>query len=484
MNKSGLGTTIIDLKGEEPPPLEHVSRLKRFLHHDMVGPAFLLAAALAALVIANTPWQDQYHHIWETTFGFAFGTHELIKPLHLWVNDGLMAIFFFLIGLEIKRELLVGELASFRKAIFPATAALGGMIGPAIVYIIINYSHETRTGWGIPMATDIAFAAGCIALLKKRVPTALMVFLIALAIVDDLGAVTVIALFYTQGIDMQALLLGSCVIGLSFFCGRLGVRKTYPYVIFGIIVWLAFLTSGVHATVAGVLLAFTIPSDARYRGELFESRVNQLVQRFHQAEGERQEEIRKGLVSPRTETKRLVNARQQNLIRSMQEECHHVEAPLQRIEYNLEPFCVFFVMPIFAFANSGLTIDFAHLRELLMQPATLGVFFGLILGKQLGIMGAAWASVKSGIAHLPAGVRWSQIYGVSWLAGIGFTMSLFIAELAFPEGASEAAHEHLAQAKIGVFLASLIAGVVGLLILRITCPMKSKNEQDSAAAAH
>lgn len=484
MNKTGLRRTIVNPKREEPPPLEHKSRLKRFLHHDMVGSALLLAAALAALVIANSPWQEDYHHLWDTTFGFSFGTHELIKPLHLWVNDGLMAIFFFLVGLEIKRELLVGELASFRKAILPAVAALGGMIGPAIIYTIINYSHETRSGWGIPMATDIAFAAGCIALLKKRVPVSLMVFLVALAIVDDLGAVAVIAIFYTDGIDTQALLMGSCVIGLSFFCGRLGVRKTYPYVIFGIFVWLAFLTSGVHATVAGVLLAFTIPSNARYRGDLFEGRVKELVQRFHQAESERQEEIRRGVVSPRTETKLLVNARQQSLIRSLNEECHHVEAPLQRIEFNLEPLCVFFIMPIFAFANSGLTIDFAHLTEILMKPATLGAFFGLILGKQLGIMGAAWGSVKLGIAHLPKGIRWIQIYAVSWLAGIGFTMSLFIAELAFPEGASESAHEHLAQAKIGIFLASLVAGVVGLLILRITCPMKSKKEQDSPAPTH
>ena len=451
------------------PPLEYASPLKRFLHHDIVGSALLLIAAVAALILANSPWRDQYHHIWEIEFGFSIGETGLVKPLHLWVNDGLMAIFFFLVGLEIKRELLAGELASFRNAVLPVAAAIGGMVVPAVIYTLINGGGEAAAGWGIPMATDIAFAAGCIALLKRRVPPALMVFLVALAIVDDLGAVAVIAIFYTDQIEMYPLIIGGALIVVSFCLGKLGVRKTLPFAVIGMIIWVAFLSSGVHATIAGVLLAFSIPSDARYKARHFEGRVMELVNRFHRANEERIRNLKR----PQKGSRLLVNPRQQDLIRAMSTECHHVEAPLQRIEYNIEPICVFIIMPVFAFANSGLTIDFSTMGHVLMQPVTLGIILGLVVGKQLGIVAFTWMAVKSGLGSLPAGVSWRQIYGVSCLAGIGFTMSLFIDELAFPNS-----EEFLAQGKVGVFVASILAGVIGLVVLRLACPLLPVAKQE------
>jgi NhaA family Na+:H+ antiporter len=292
-----------------------------------------------------------------------------------------------------------------------------------------------------------------------------MVFLVALAIVDDLGAVTVIALFYTDHLDIPALTIGGAMIAVSAALGLSGVRRTMPYVLIGIIVWFAFLRSGVHATIAGVLLAFTIPTDARYRSELFADRVQELLSRFRLADDERREVLAHPGAAGKNRL--LVSARQQDLIRALNEECHHVEAPLQRIEHNLEPWTVFVIMPIFAFANSGLHLEWSHLGELALEPVTLGVFFGLLVGKQVGILGACYLAVRSGLALLPAGVNWLQVWGMSWLAGIGFTMSLFIADLAYPAGS--AARVHVDEAKLGIFCASIFAGVIGLVILKMVC---------------
>ncbi|MCH7960158.1 MAG: Na+/H+ antiporter NhaA [Candidatus Hydrogenedentes bacterium] len=477
MAESTDGEAHRDDTNSPVPPLEYASPLKRFLHHDIVGSGLLLVGVIAALLIANSPWADDYHHFWEIEFGFAFGEFDLLKPLHLWVNDGLMALFFFMVGLEIKRELLAGELASREKAMLPVMAAIGGMVVPAMIYWVINRQGDGANGWGVPMATDIAFAAGCIAVLKKRVPTALMVFLVALAIVDDLGAVTVIALFYTDEIAQGPLFMGIALIGFSAALSWLGVRRTLPYVVIGMMVWVAFLGSGVHATVAGVLLAFTIPSNARYKSRLFEDRVRELLARFMRAEEQREQDPEQ---VTQVAGKLLVSPRQQDLIRAMTTECHHVEAPLQRIEYNIEPFCVFIVMPVFAFANSGLSIDFATLGDVLMTPVAIGVFLGLIVGKQVGVMLGAYLSVKIGLARLPHGVKWSQIYAVSWLAGIGFTMSVFIAELAFPVAEHSS---NLAEAKVSIFLASLIAAVTGLILLRLTSPLLPADADEDDAYA-
>ena len=437
----------------ELPELEPHSPFTSILKRDAFAAGLLLASALAALIIANSSAAEWYHHLWHIDFGFAFGSTELKQSLHIWINDGLMAIFFFVVGLEIKRELLVGELASFRKALLPAVAAIGGMVCPALIYAIINWGTDSVGGWGIPMATDIAFATGCLALLGTRVHPALGVFLVALAIVDDLGAVLVIAVFYTQQIETQPLLIGGALIGLSFAMNFFGVRRTWPYAAIGAIVWWAFLQSGVHATIAGVLLAFTVPARARYETPHFAGRMGALLKKFTEAEDH---------VNPYQ-----VNEQQQELIRFMQREHVLVEPPLQRLEHALHPLCVIGILPLFAFSNSGITIDFSSIGSLLLERVTLGVFFGLVLGKQIGVTLFSWIAVKLGWAELPEGMTWRHVYGLSCLAGIGFTMALFISELAFKSGDPALMERYLAESKIGVFIASFTAGIVGLAILRI-----------------
>ena len=434
----------------------------------MVGSGLLLLSAFAAVIVANSPLAEQYHHFWEYEIGPAHGTEAgFMKSLHHWVNDGLMAIFFFLVGLEIKRELLAGELNDFRRALLPAAAAVGGMVVPALLYMVFNYGKEGMHGWGIPMATDIAFAAGCIALLKKWVPSSLMVFLVALAIVDDLGAVTVIAIFYTDQIAFGPLIIGGSLIVLSFCLGQLGVRHTFPYVVAGLIIWFAFLQSGVHATIAGVLLAFTIPEKARYHTHNFYGRMTELMNRFENAEkhwGEDLDVVENSLKDL------MVNHEQQQIIREIHKECGWVESPLQRIEHNIEPFCVFVVMPIFAFANAGVHLPLDHMGSIITDPVTLGIMAGLIIGKPLGVFLASFACVKAGLASLPKGVTFPQVVGVGCLAGVGFTMSLFVNGLAFL-GIEDPVHqaEIVDAGKFGIFTASLISAVAGLTILKLTC---------------
>ncbi|MBI4560090.1 MAG: Na+/H+ antiporter NhaA [Candidatus Hydrogenedentes bacterium] len=444
---------VESLVSDELPELEESSPLLDFLTQDAVAALLLLVSALAALVLANSGAREWYVSIWSLELGGSFGTFHLEQSLRHWINDGLMAVFFFMVGLEIKRELLVGELGTFRKALLPAVAAIGGMLVPAAIYATINWGSPTIRGWGIPMATDIAFASGCLGLLHNRAPRVLTVFLVALAIVDDLGSVAVIALFYTERIAGWPLAVGGLLLAVSFLLNCLRVRRTLPYVVIGVVVWFEFLQSGVHATVAGVLLAFTIPADARYETPLFWGRMTTLLKRFRDAED---------YVNPR-----MVNSRQQSLVRSILGECHHVEAPLQRIEYALHPVCVILILPLFAFCNSGVIIDFTKLGDLLFQRVTVGVFLGLLAGKQVGILLASWITVRFGWTDLPKGVRWRQMYGLSWLGAIGFTMALFIDELAFGHGLGDAAMTaHLNEAKIGIFLASLVGGVVGYLLLR------------------
>ncbi len=418
-----------------------------------------------ALAIANSAWAEDYHHFLETKVRIGFGEHASAITLHHLINDGLMAIFFFLVGLEIKREILVGELATFRKALLPAVAAVGGMAAPALLFTVFNYGHETSVGWGIPMATDIAFAMGVMALLGRRVPPSLGVFLVALAIVDDLGAVVVIALFYSDGLDVVSLWTGGGLIVVSYGLSRLGVRSAIPYVLLFIVVWLAFLQSGVHATIAGVLLAFTIPPVARYETPHFFGRMSVLLYRFSDAE-----DYKDPL---------MVNARQQQIVRSILTECHHVEAPLQRIEHSLHPMSVFIIMPIFAFANAGTHIDFGEVGHLLTERVAIGVMAGLLLGKLAGVFAATYLSVKLNLTEMPSEANWGHIAGVGLLAGIGFTMSLFINELAF-RGLPDS-EPYITEAKLGVFLASIVAGIAGSVVLRMAGRGKT---YDGGARAH
>jgi NhaA family Na+:H+ antiporter len=357
-----------------------------------------------------------------------------------------MAMFFFVVGLEIKRELLVGELASPRLAALPLLAAVGGMLVPALIYTALNYGRPEAHGWGIPMATDIAFSLGILHLLGNRVPGGLKIFLASLAIADDLGAVIAIALFYTSNISYLSLLAGAGLLGFVAVLNYLGVRSTLVYGVFGIGgVWLAFLFSGVHPTIAGVLMAMLIPASMRINPRTFVDRSRSALTRFEDAG------------SPMAHT--LMSTARQNALHELDVVTDQARTPLQRIEKGLHPWVSFLVLPLFALANAGVTLDEGVFGSVLTDRVTLGIILGLVLGKQVGVTFFAWLAVRLGLAQLPAGVTWGYLYGVSWLAGIGFTMSLFIGGLAFNDAA------HLAMAKVGVLGGSLIAGSVGILVL-------------------
>ena len=421
----------------------------RFFDREATSGIILIVVTVAAMIIANSPLGDAYYHLWETPIGFTIGSFSLEKSLHHWINDGLMSIFFFLVGLEIKREVLVGELASPRQAIFPIAAALGGMIVPALFYILFNFGGPGEGGWAIPMATDIAFALGCLALLGKGIPKGILIFLTALAIIDDLGGILVIALFYTDQLSVAALVDVVALLIVSIMLNRLGVRKTFPYVLVGIFLWLALLKSGVHTTVAGILLAMTIPASTAIRHSEF---VKKIEEQLNSLTGNLE-----GVLSCPLELK---EADKQAVILSLEKACSDAEAPLEHIEHSLQPWVVYLIIPIFAFSNAGVRLDFGNLSAVLANPVFLGTTLGLVVGKQIGVFSFAWLAVKSGLASLPQGVNWGHIYGVSILSGIGFTMSLFIGALAF-EG-----NELLETAKLGTLIASLLSGILGYVVLK------------------
>ncbi len=429
-----------------PTPIQRVlSPFARFFRLESAGGIVLIACALVAVAWANSPWADSYHHLWETKLGVSLGPWAVEHTVHHWINDGLMAVFFFLVGLEIKREASVGELASLRRAALPAAAALGGMLVPALLYVLLNAGGEGARGWGIPMATDIAFALGVLALMGPRVPLALKIFLTALAIVDDIGAVLVIAIFYTGQISWTALAAGLLVLGLCALANRLGVRGPITYIVLGLVVWSCFMASGVHATVAGVLLAMTIPSRTRIDADQFLEHADRGVQAFRAA-----------CASGGTV---LTNLPQQAALQGLESATEAAQAPLQRIEHDLHSVVAFVIIPLFALANAGVTLS-GGIGESLGHPVTLGVLLGLVVGKPLGITLFSWLAVRAGMAELPPGITWKAIHAVSWLGGIGFTMSLFVASLAFPDGGL------VDESKVGIFAASILAGLGGWLLLR------------------
>lgn len=428
-------------------PAEPIDRvlapLRSFIHSSVAGGVVLIVAAVAAIVWANSPWASSYDDLWHTELGIRIAGFEFMRDLHFWVNDALMAVFFLVVGLEIKREVLVGELASFRRAAFPVAAAAGGAVVPAVLYLVVvgPGSPEAR-GWGVPMATDIAFALGVLALLGRRAPVALRIFLTAFAIVDDLLAVLVIALFYTGGVEIGALGAAALVFVVLLGANRLGVRNPLVYALLGIALWVAIDASGVHATVAGVLLALTIPARTRIDPGRFMTSVREKLDDFnHDAE-------------------ETPIADRHAALWELEEVVDHAQAPMLRMEHALHPWVSFLIVPVFALANAGVPLG-DDLGRLLGDPVVLGVVLGLVLGKQLGITAFAWLVVRTGIAALPSGVSWQQIYGVAWLGGIGFTMSLFVGELAFADPAA------LDAAKTGILAASIVSGVGGYLILSV-----------------
>ena len=415
-----------------------------FFETEASGGIVLMIATAAALAWANSPLRESYDHFWHTYVGLSWGGAALKLSLQHWINDGLMAVFFFFVGLEIKRELLTGELATARKAALPAMAAVGGMVVPALIYAALNLGGEGAPGWGIPMATDIAFAIGVLMLLGDRVPLGLKVFLTALAVVDDLGAVLVIAVFYTAQIHWTSLALGFGVLALLVVLGRLGLRRRAVFALLGVVVWYFFLKSGVHATVAGVLTALTVPHRvSRGRGEML-SRLDAIADDLQGRED-------------RNLT--VYDEHHEAALQEIHDAAEHAGSPLQHMEHQLAPWVAYGIMPVFALANAGVALSGGAIRGVFADPVPLGIILGLVIGKQLGVFGFAWLAVRLGWANLPSAVSWRLVYGAAALAGIGFTMSLFIAALAFP-GA-----EILDRAKMGILLASVIAAGVGTAIL-------------------
>lgn len=420
---------------------------QRFFRSEASGAIVLLAATLFALVWANSPWADAYFDLRHTYIGVSWGDAAFKLSLQHWVNDGLMVLFFFVVGLEIKRELLVGHLSSWRVAKVPVAAAIGGMIVPAAIYFGLNAGTEASRGWGVPMATDIAFALGILALLGSRVPIALKVFLTAVAIADDIGAVLVIALFYTEQVKIAALLVAVVLFLLLVAANRAHLRAPPVYVLLGLGVWAAVFASGIHATVAGILVAFAVPIRARMEPREFFERMRRA--------GRDLEEVKEDEV---TRESMLLQPAQLEWLDDMHQTIGDMIPSGIALEHFLHPIQSYFILPLFALFNAGVALN-AAMFAFPPDPITLGIILGLFLGKQTGILLFTWLAVKSGRASLPEGVTWPMTYGLSCLAGVGFTMSLFIAELAFTATMAS-------EAKIGILLGSLLAGVWGYLVLR------------------
>lgn len=423
-----------------------VEPFRAFIHTESAAGILLLASTVMALLWANSPWQDLYTAFRRLPITLGVDGFVLTEPLVLWVNDGLMAMFFFVIGLEIKREVLVGELSSWRQAVLPLSAALGGSVLPALLYAWFNAGTDGAKGWGIPMATDIAFSLGVLSLLGARVPLALKIFLVALAIGDDLGAVLIIALFYTSTISWTSLAVGGAFLVALIGANLLGVRHPLVYGLLGIGgLWLAFLLSGVHPTIAGVLAALTIPARTRVSGEEFIARGRALIEKFQKA----MDSDRPALANP---ARQAVAAR-------LQQAASEAGTPLQRLEHGLHPWVTAVVLPVFALANAGVAVEGDAARTLL-HPVALGIAAGLVIGKPVGVTLGSWLVVRSGLATLPEGLTWRHIVGTGFLAGIGFTMSLFIEGLAFGKTPLDA------PAKVGILAASGLAGATGWWLLR------------------
>ncbi|GCE45576.1 NhaA family Na+:H+ antiporter [Thermosporothrix hazakensis] len=421
---------------------------QEFLQTKTSGGILLVGCTIIALLWANSPWASSYPRFWESHLSISLFGFVLDESLHTWINDGLMTFFFLLVGLEIKRELLVGELSSARQAVLPLLAALGGAIFPALIYTGWTLGTDALRGWGIPMATDIAFVLGILALLGNHIPQTLKIFLTALAIADDLLAVTVIAIFYTSNLSWVA--LGAAVLLFLFLVliNALGVRHWLTYALLGLLLWFAVFLSGVHATIAGVLLALTIPARSRIASTTFLRQSREVLDEFEQA------------CAPGTGL--YMDNRQQTAVQALETACERIQTPLQRIEHALNDPVSYVIVPLFVLANAGVNLNPGELGLSLFSPVSLGVVTGLVIGKQLGITLLSWLVVRLRWAELPEGVTFRHIYGVGWLAGIGFTMSLFIAELAF----SSAYETLLKDAKVGILLALLLSGVIGYLLLR------------------
>lgn len=421
-----------------------LSPFEEFIHHQATAGILLLVATIAALIVANSPYEHLYSGVLETPLGLFAGGWRIERSLLNWINEGLMALFFFLIGLEIKRELLVGDLRDPKRAVLVMLAALGGMLMPAGVYLLVNPDGLPARGWAIPMATDTAFALGAMVLLGQRVPRGLVAFLAALAIVDDIGAVLVIAVFYTDRLDLHALGWVVVFLGALILFNNLGLRQPLPYAMAAVLMWYWVAQSGVHATVAGVLVAAAIPARPKYSSHRFRRRVTILLERFRRAEEEERSAV-------------LESDQQHAMVQGVHHTARLATTPLQRWEDAWELPVGVLILPLFAFANAGLRLEVAEPSGGLVSGVTLGIVLGLLLGKTIGISLMTWVGLRTRLGRLPEGLRQCHIVGMSLLAGIGFTMSIFIAHMGFGD-----APGLLAGAKLGILAASLLAGSIGL----------------------
>ena len=420
---------------------------EEFIHRQTTTGILLMTCAVIALIIANSPLLEAYDKFLHMRIGLFAGPWRIEHNVHHWINDGLMTIFFFVVGLEIKREILTGDLSSPKNAILPVAAAIGGMVVPAFFYYLVNSDGIGARGWGIPMATDIAFAVGVMALLGSRVPRSLLTFLVALAIVDDLGAVTVIALFYPDEVNLMYLGAAVLITVFMYMLNLMGIRRSLPYFLFAIVLWMVMEGSGVHATIAGIFAAWTIPAYSRFTPNAFSNEIRTILDRFdeHGEDG-------KPLIN---------NPKQAGLAWKMGKAYDLGISPLQRLESGLHIPSTYLVIPLFALANAAIPLDLESISSAMTDPIALGIVFGLVFGKLVGIAGSVWLLQKMGIGVMPAGLNLNHIVGAGFVAGIGFTMSIFISELAFSWDG-----EIVVVAKMGILFASLIAGICGFLWLR------------------
>ena len=421
-------------------PFEH------FIHAQTTTGLILVFMTILALILANSTLSESYLHFFHVNIDFNVGSWALSHSLHHWINDGLMAIFFFLFCLEIIREITAGELSNLKVAMLPILAAIGGMVFPAVIYLYFNTGAQGANGWGIPMATDIAFAISALVLLGKRVPTALVTFLVALAIVDDLGAVLVIALFYTETINMLPLGLAGAMFFIMIVLNRFGIHAILPYFVVGLFMWFFMLESGVHATIAGVLAALTIPSKPKRAPASFSKDTKNLIEEYEKYP---------------IQENHMIDENQKAILLNIKDKIDEIGTPAARLEHSLHLPVALIIIPLFALANAGIAIDFSSIGSTVLQPVSIGIIAGLVLGKVIGIFGISWLAIKLKIAQLPSGSTMSQIFGVSFLGGIGFTMSIFVADLAFINSP-----ELIFQAKVGILCASLFAGLFGFFWLK------------------
>jgi NhaA family Na+:H+ antiporter len=408
---------------------------KHFLHIEASSGVVLLVAAMTALILANSPFADGFLAFWKTKIGFKIGAFEEVHSLQHWINDGLMAVFFFVVGLEVKRELVLGELRDLKTATLPIAAAVGGMIVPACVYLSLQYGQPGEPGWGIPMATDIAFVVGCLAILGRRIPRSLRVMLLSLAIADDIGAILVIAIGYTDNLNIIALILAVVGVGITIGMMKLGIQNMGLYLLVMVLVWYAFHESGIHATIAGVIFGFLTPA----KPWISQSRLKAIVEKVgHFLQGGEWE-------GPK---------QRYRLLRKMELASRETICSLERFEHELHPWSAFYIMPVFALANAGVAIELSDFKN----PLGMAVMLGLVVGKPLGIVLFSWLAVKLGLARLPEEISWGMVTGAGFLAGIGFTMAIFIASLALGDNLLDAA-------KVGIIIGSVVSGIAGVVLL-------------------